>query len=80
MRIKVEFNPAGGGRLTIHDEGDSVPKAVAARLFAAPVPSRNGLGIGLYQAAKQAEQAGYSLELVSNSPGNVCFELRKNRA
>ncbi|MEO7727220.1 MAG: ATP-binding protein [Burkholderiales bacterium] len=79
MRINVEFEPAGGGRLTIRDEGDSVPKAVAARLFAAPVPSRNGLGIGLYQAAKQAEQAGYSLELVSNIAGNVCFELRKNR-
>jgi signal transduction histidine kinase len=77
MRIDVTFEPAAGGRLTIRDSGDAVPKAVATRLFAAPVPSRNGLGIGLYQAAKQAEQAGYTLKLVSNVAGNVCFDLRK---
>ena len=63
--------------MTIRDTGDAVPKAVATRLFSVPVPSRNGLGIGLYQAAKQAEQAGYTLQLVSNVAGNVCFELRK---
>ncbi len=80
MRINVTFAATDGGSLTISDTGDSVPKAVAARLFTAPVPSRNGLGIGLYQAAKQAEQAGYSFELVSNEPGNICFALRKIRA
>ena len=77
MRIDVTFEPAAGGRLTIRDSGDVVPKAVATRLFSVPVPSRNGLGIGLYQAAKQAEQAGYTLQLVSNVAGNVCFELRR---
>jgi len=77
MRIDVTFEPAAGGRLTIRDSGDVVPKAVAMRLFSVPVPSRNGLGIGLYQAAKQAEQAGYTLQLVSNVAGNVCFELRR---
>ncbi len=75
MHIDVIFEPAAGGRLTIRDSGDAVPKAVATRLFSVPVPSRNGLGIGLYQAAKQAEQAGYSLKLISNVAGNVCFEL-----
>jgi len=77
MRIEVMFESAAGGRLTIRDSGDVVPKAVATRLFSVPVPSRNGLGIGLYQAAKQAEQAGYTLQLVSNVAGNVCFELRR---
>ena len=55
-----------------------MPKLVATRLFSVPVPSRTGLGIGLYQAAQQAAQAGYSLTLVSNEAGNVCFELRKD--
>jgi signal transduction histidine kinase len=77
VRINVKFEPAGGGRLTISDSGDAIPKGIASRLFGVPVPSSNGLGIGLYQAAKQAEQLGYSLALVSNETGNVCFELRK---
>ena len=77
MHIDVTFDADSGGRLTIRDTGDAVPKAVATRLFSVPVPSRNGLGIGLYQAAKQAEQAGYTLQLVSNVAGNVCFELRR---
>ena len=77
LRIDVKFEPAAGGRLTISDSGDAVAKTVATRLFSAPVPSQNGLGIGLYQAARQAEQAGYRLRLVNNVPGSVCFELRK---
>jgi signal transduction histidine kinase len=77
LRIEVTFDPAAGDRLTIRDSGDSMPAAVAARLFSAPVPSHSGLGIGLFQAAKQAAHAGYGLKLVSNVAGNVCFELRK---
>jgi signal transduction histidine kinase len=77
IRIDVAFDPAAAGRLTIRDSGEAIPKLVATRLFSAPVPSRNGLGIGLYQAARQAEQAGYALTLVSNEAGNVCFELSK---
>jgi hypothetical protein len=40
------------------------------------VPSGGGLGIGLYQAARQAEAAGFSLALESNRDGEVCFVLR----
>jgi signal transduction histidine kinase len=79
LHIDVRFEAAAGGRLTICDGGDAVPKAVATRLFTVPVPSHNGLGIGLYQAAKQAEQGGYSLKLVNNVAGKVCFELSKAR-
>ena len=80
VRISVSFQPAPGGRLTIRDSGNAMPKAVATRLFSAPVPSQNGLGIGLYQAAKQAQQLGYKLTLVSNSDGRVCFELARAAA
>jgi signal transduction histidine kinase len=77
-RIRVTFDiVAGDGRLQICDNGDAVSKAVATKLFSVPVPSKTGLGIGLYQAARQAEQAGYSLTLTNNETGNVRFELRK---
>ena len=75
LAIRVAFQPQNGGRLVICDTGTALPQAVAARLFAAPVPSQTGLGIGLYQAAKQAQQLGYRLELMSNRSGEVCFEL-----
>jgi signal transduction histidine kinase len=77
LRISVEFHSDDGGRLSICDTGNALPQAVSARLFAAPVPSQTGLGIGLFQAAKQAEQLGYKLELASNRGGNVCFELAR---
>ena len=77
VRISVLFQPASSGRLTLCDTGRAMPKAVASRLFSAPVPSQHGLGIGLYQAAQQAEQLGYKLTLVNNSDGRVCFELAR---
>ena len=79
LRISVLFRPLDGGRLTVCDNGGAIPKAVAVRLFAAPVPSQNGLGIGLFQAAKHAAQLGYALTLASNETGRVCFELGAGR-
>jgi hypothetical protein len=40
------------------------------------VHSESGLGIGLYQAARQAAAAGYALRLEANRDGEVCFALR----
>ena len=77
LRISVSFEPVTGGRLAICDTGKAIPRELAARLFATPVPSQSGLGIGLYQAAKQAEQLGYQLRLASNTDGRVCFELAR---
>jgi hypothetical protein len=57
-----------------------VPEAIAASLLRAPVQSENGLGIGLYQAARQAAAVGYALRLESNRDGEVCFALRRARA
>ncbi|MGH9893140.1 MAG: sensor histidine kinase, partial [bacterium] len=53
--------------LTVCDNGSVIVKQ--------PVPSRSGHGIGLYQAARQAEMMGYTLTLTRNRPGQVCFEL-----
>jgi signal transduction histidine kinase len=52
-----------------------VPPEIAAGLLRAPVASRGGLGIGLYQAARLAESSGYRLELEANRQGQVCFVL-----
>jgi len=35
--------------------------------------------VGLFQAAKFAEQSGYALVLADNREGRVCFELTRSR-
>lgn len=76
IEIRVRLSAeAGALRLTVCDTGSAVPPAVAASLFVQPVESRSGLGIGLYQAARQAEGLGYTLTLAANEPGRVCFEV-----
>jgi signal transduction histidine kinase len=77
VEVEVTFSPARGGALTVCDSGTPVPGPTAVQLFAAPVPSRTGLGIGLYHAAKQADRLGYRLALASNEPGRVCFRLAR---
>ena len=57
------------------DSGHAVPEELAGRLLRGPVASQGGLGIGLYQAARQAEAAGYALTLETNRDGEVCFAL-----
>ena len=75
VKIQVSFSADGGGTLRVCDSGEAVPHAIAARLLSAPVPSQNGLGVGLYHAARQAGQLGYRLALADNRDGNVCFQL-----
>jgi sensor histidine kinase regulating citrate/malate metabolism len=62
--------------LTVTDSGVAAPGHVARNLFLSPVASDFGLGVGLYQAARQAARAGYRLELVDNRPGRVTFRLQ----
>jgi hypothetical protein len=52
-----------------------VPPDVARELLRAPIASARGLGIGLYQAARQAQAGGYRLVLEKNEDGAVCFAL-----
>jgi len=77
LRIDVRLSCAAGVTFSVCDNGSPVAASVAAQLFEGPVPSQAGLGIGLYQAAKQAQQTGYRLTLVSNEAGKVCFELAR---
>ena len=66
----------GGFVLTVCDDGEPMPESVARRLFDAPVSSsKTGLGVGLYQAYRFAKERRYALQLKSNEPGRVCFEL-----
>jgi signal transduction histidine kinase len=65
------------GSLRVCDSGSAVPADVAATLFRDPVRSDGGLGIGLYQAARQAQPLGYALGLDANRDGEVCFALRR---
>lgn len=74
--IFVELSPEPL-RLIVCDSGSPIPEAVAAKLLRAAVVSEEGLGIGLYQAARWAEQMGYRMSLASNRQGRVCFELSK---
>lgn len=74
-RVKASLECHGGIALRVEDTGGAVPQDVVKGLLRAPVASRGGLGIGLHQAARQAEAAGYSLELETNRDGRVCFVL-----
>jgi len=75
LRVRVALECGSGIALRVCDSGSAVPAAIAASLLRAPVSSRSGLGIGLYQAARQAEASGYRLTLESNRDGEVCFVL-----
>jgi len=71
-RVRVSLD---GASLRVCDSGSAVPDSIAAGLLRAPVSSSGGLGIGLYQAARQAETNSYRLVLESNRDGEVCFAL-----
>ena len=66
-------------RMSVCDSGSAVHETLSAELLRAPVLSENGLGIGLYHAARQAGHCGYELRLASNVDGQVCFELKANK-
>ena len=70
------FGSAGHVQLSICDNGRRIPEDIARRILKEPLNSSSGLGIGLFQAARQAEASGYMLDLESNRDGRVCFQLR----
>ena len=75
--VDVELRCDGAGAVTLQvcDTGAPVPLDIVRLVLRAPVRSDRGLGIGLYQAARQAEAAGYALRLESNREGEVRFAL-----
>ncbi len=78
LRLDMKLIPAAAGfELMVCDTGSAVDEGIAAGLFLGPVVSESGYGIGLYQAARYAQAAGYRLELAENRPGRVCFRLTR---
>jgi signal transduction histidine kinase len=75
IRVQVSLEAGERTVFRVRDSGSAVPEEVEATLLREPVSSRGGLGIGLYQAARQAEAAGYSLRLETNRDGEVSFVL-----
>jgi signal transduction histidine kinase len=74
-RIRVTLDDADGIALRVRDTGRAVPQELEAVLLRGPVPSSTGLGIGLYQCARLAEESGFALALETNRDGDVCFRL-----
>jgi len=64
--------------VTVCDSGSLIPDNISRELLSNVITSDNGLGIGLYQARKQAELFAYDLKLTNNQQGRVCFELTSN--
>lgn len=76
LRMQIDLSHSDAGfELTVCDTGTAMPEEIVSKLFAGPVNSESGFGIGLYHAARYARAAGYSLELAENRTGWVCFRL-----
>ena len=76
VRINVMLACSGSSiEFAVEDDGDVIDPAVATRLFQAPVVSRDGLGIGLYQLASRADELGFRLLVGENRPGCVRLVL-----
>jgi len=75
VSVKASLSGRPAPEFRVRDTGGAVSGDVAAALFRAPTHSAGGLGIGLYQAARQAQSAGYELRLETNRDGEVCFAL-----
>lgn len=74
--VQVRLTLAPLVALSVTDSGTAAPEHVARNLFAGPVTSDFGLGVGLYQAARQATRMGYRLELQENRSGRVSLRLQ----
>jgi signal transduction histidine kinase len=74
VAIRFAFD-ARGIELSVRDDGRRVPEEIALRLFAAPVERGTGMGIGLFNVARLASQAGYRVSLAANDDGEVRFML-----
>jgi signal transduction histidine kinase len=74
IRVSLDINKRRL-QLTVCDDGSPISEEITHQLLTQPVPSRDGFGIGLYQAVKQLAHTGYVLNILENVEGQVCFEL-----
>lgn len=78
LQVTVTLSESSDGPvLEVCDDGSAMPPEIARQLFKAHIHSENGLGIGLYHAARQAQRVGYALTLAENRNGQVRFLLTK---
>ena len=77
LQVRVRLVP--GPALEVADSGAAVENHIAERLFAMPVPSSDGMGIGLFQLASAAAAAGWKLRLASNRKADVRFRLEPGK-
>lgn len=73
--IRLSFSCGDRVLLEVSDAGGAIAGETARELLHGPVRSESGLGIGLYQVARQAEAAGFTLALAHNADGKVSFVL-----
>ncbi len=79
ISVTIYDNNETGFCIDVIDTGDAVEQEVADNLFKKHISSsENGMGVGLYHAAIDAEQAGYNLSLASNQYKAICFSLALN--
>ena len=64
-------------KLLVCDRGSAIKSDIAVKLFSQPLGGGQSTGIGLYQAARQAQSAGFKLALEFNQDGAVCFSLSR---
>ena len=64
-------------KLLVCDRGSEIKADVVAKLFNQPLSGGRSTGIGLYQASRQAQTAGFKLALEFNQDGAVCFSLAR---
>ena len=72
IRVTLRTHPLS---LAVCDSGYAIPAPLAHQILHSLVPSATGLGVGLYQAARWAQQHNFEIVLRQNSDGAVCFEL-----
>ena len=72
IRVVLTVQPLA---ISVSDNGDAMPEHLASQVLNTVVMSEDGLGVGLYQAARWASQLGFKLRLKKNEVGSVCFEL-----
>ncbi|MBC7621911.1 MAG: sensor histidine kinase [Aeromicrobium sp.] len=82
IQIIAELTSADSPTLLITVTGSAIPEHVRLDLFKTPVNSMRdaGLGIGLFQACRHADDGGYELTLERNVQGCVQFRLAAKNA
>ncbi|MDD2701990.1 MAG: hypothetical protein PHH36_12245 [Sideroxydans sp.] len=74
LHVQVSLD-ANTRTLQVSDDGSAIPDGYAQKLLRTVVPSEDGLGVGLYQASRWAQQNNYRVRLQNNQPGQVTFAL-----